>query len=153
MKYLWTLAAVVAAIMAAPGAEAGYGKGGEGDLKFRYFTAEVPANGKVQLGVKLPLGAKIARTQVFADAQDKDTRKDWSKCDIKKKTCSIGDVRILGFHRSDEEEWQQLSVDLEATSDQPRYAKLAILYQTRSGTDKSGCTRASARCGFSGPVE
>ncbi len=153
MKCLWMVATVMALVIGASDAHAGYGKSGESDLKLRYFTAEVPRNGKVQLGVKLPLGAKIARTKVFVDAQDRGTRKDWSKCDIEKKTCSIGDVQILGFHRSNEEKWQQLSVDLASTGDQPRYAKITVLYQTQSGADRTGCNRTSARCGFSGPVE
>jgi len=157
MKLLWMLTVAVAIAAGASDAYAGrYSKGGEGALKLRYFTAEVPpsaAGGRVRVGVKLPLGARIAKTEVFVDVEDKGNSKGWSECDIKRKTCSVGDVRILGFHRDDEEDWQSLSVDLESGADAARFAKLTVLFQTSSGSDRTGCQRASPRCGFSGPVE
>jgi len=158
MKSVWMLVAVIAAMAGAYDAEAGrYTKGGvEGAVRLRYFSAEIqpgPGSGPVRIGVKLPLGAKIAKTEVFVDREDKGKRKDWSKCDINRKTCAIGDVRILRFHRDTEENWQALSVDLESTADTVRYAKLKVLYQTSSGTDRTGCKRTSVRCGFSGPAQ
>lgn len=127
----------------------------EGPLRQRYFTAEIvpsPEGGAVRLGVKLPIGAKIAKTEVFVDVEDKGPRKDWSACDIEKKSCAISDARILRFHRDKREHWQELAVDVSSDAEQPLYAKISVVYQPQSGKDRSGCNRTSHRCGFTAAV-
>jgi hypothetical protein len=153
------LTALVAMLVAATVAQAGgkTGKGGvEGSLRLRYFTAEIPPapdGGTVRLGVKLPLGAKIAKTEVFVDTEDKGERKDWAKCDIEEKTCAIGDARIVAFHRENLDQWQDLGVDVASDASEPRYAKISVLFQPQSGFDKSGCNRANLRCGYAAAAE
>ena len=158
MRFASLLIAVVGVALGTADAFAGrFGKAGtEGALRVRYFTAEIPPaseGGQVRVGVKLPLGDKIARTLVFIDSEDKADRKDWSKCDVEKKTCAIGDARILRFHREDREKWQDLAVDVESSTQAPRFVKLTVRFQPQSGFDRSGCSRTNMRCGYAGPVE
>ncbi|KPK57779.1 MAG: hypothetical protein AMJ59_17865 [Gammaproteobacteria bacterium SG8_31] len=154
-----TLLAALVAMLAGTGlAQAGkFGKGAvEGPLRLRYFTAEIPPapdGGKVRVGVKLPLGAKIAKTEVFIDTEDKGERKDWAKCDIEKKTCDIGDSSIVAFHRENRDEWQDLAVDVRSDAGEPRYAKISVLFQPQSGFDNSGCNRNNLRCGYMAAAE
>lgn len=152
------LTALVAMLIGAAAAQAGkFGKGAvEGPLRLRYFTAEIPTaadGGMVRLGVKLPLGAKIAKTEVFIDTEDKGERKDWARCDVEKKTCDIGDSRIVAFHRDNRDEWQDLAVDVRSDAAEPRYAKIAVLFQPQSGFDNSGCNRNNLRCGYMAAVQ
>lgn len=155
MRSGWMLLVVLAVLA---GASDAYARrpGTEGALRLRFFTAEIPPasqGGEVRVGVKLPLGAKIARTEVFIDSEDKGDRKGWAKCNIKTKACTIADARILRFHRESGEQWQQLAVDVENSAEQSRFVKLSVLFQPQSGFDRSGCSRNNKRCGLSGPVE
>jgi hypothetical protein len=131
--------------------------GTEGALRQRHFSAEASAGQSIQVGVRLPSRARIARTRVFVDSQDQGDRTgDWAECDIEKKTCSIGDSRIIRFHRSeessDEGRWQKLAVDVENGSAETRFVRILVLFQPVSGRDRSGCNRAQPRCGFSSPA-
>jgi hypothetical protein len=131
--------------------------GTEGALRQRHFSAEANAGESVQVGVRLPSRARVARTRVFVDSEDRDDRVgDWAECDIEKKTCSIGDSRIIRFHRSEERSdqgrWQRLAVDVENGSAGTRWVRILVLYQPVSGRDRSGCNRVQSRCGFSNPV-
>ena len=131
--------------------------GTEGALRQRHFSVEVNAGESIQVGVRLPSRARVARTRVFVDSQDRGNRiGDWAECDIEKKTCSIGDSRIIRFHRSEERSdagnWQRLAVDVENDSGETRWARILVLFQPVSGRDRSGCNRVQSRCGFSNPV-
>jgi len=148
----WMLLACLVTLATSADVYARAGAGGsEGALKIRYFTAEIPQQrdgGVIRVGVKLPLGAKVAKTEVFVDSEDKGSEKSWSKCDNKTKKCAIGDARIIRFHRENREAWQELAVDVNSESGQPRYAKISVVYQPQSGRDRTGCNRTNLRCGF-----
>jgi hypothetical protein len=127
--------------------------GTEGALRQRHFSAEVEPGQSIQVGVRLPSRARIARTRIFVDSQDRGDRTgDWAECDIESRECSIGDSRIIRFHRSEEGTWQRLAVDVENGSAETRWVRIMVLFQPASGRDRSGCSRAQPRCGFSNPV-
>ena len=127
--------------------------GTEGALRQRHYSVEVQPGQSIQVGVRLPSRARIARTRVFVDAQDRGDRAgDWAECDIESKECSIGDSRIIRFHRSEEGTWQRLAVDVENSSAETRWVRVLVLFQPVSGRDRSGCSRGQPRCGFSNPV-
>lgn len=146
------MSALALAILGGEAFAGKFGKGGtEGALRLRHFTAEMSAGAPgevVQVGVKLPKNALIAKTEVLVDDTDKGDRKDWSKCDIKDRTCAIGDARIVQFHRDEMERWQQLAVDVRNDGGKTRYVKLKVLFQPQSGKDRSGCSRNNPQCGF-----
>jgi hypothetical protein len=129
-----------------------FGHGGaEGALRLRHFTAELPAGapGEVmQVGVRLPKNALIAKTEVLVDSADKGNGKNWSKCDVNDKTCAIGDAHIVRFHRGDQERWQELAVDVRNDGAEARFVKLKVLFQPQTGKDRSGCSRNNPQCGF-----
>lgn len=124
-------------------------------LNVRFFVAEVPPadqGGTVQVGVNLPRGARIARTEVEVAASNLGAdRRGWSKCDIETKACDMADSSIIRFHRTDVENAQELAADMRNTSNETRYAKVTVTFQPRSGRDRTGCGRA-AECGFSRAV-
>lgn len=127
--------------------------GVEGALRQRHFSAEASAGEAIQVGVRLPSRARIARTRVFVDSQDRGDRAgDWAECDIEEKTCSIGDSQIIRFHRSEEGDWQKLAVDVENGSAETRWVRILVLFHPVSGRDRSGCSRTQPRCGFSNPA-
>jgi len=72
----------------------------------------------------------------------------WAQCDIETKACDIRDVRIGRFNRSEEVDFQELSVDIISEAREPRFIRLWVSYQSRSGRDKSGCGVAF-ECGYS----
>lgn len=138
---------IAAAALLAPAIGLALIHGSNDALGFRYFTAEIAPGTTLQVGVKLPRSAKIARTRVFADDEDLGGAKDWMECDIEKRTCAIGDMRILRFHRERRDDWQELAADLRNESGETRYAKVLVLYQNQSGFDRSGCGPDHV-CGF-----
>jgi hypothetical protein len=113
----------------------------------RHYTAVIePAAGAAdQIGVKLPLNAKIPKVEVFADVTDQgDSTRKWKKCDIDSKRCAVGDVRIVRFHRAEhrdvDEPWQELSVDVaNENPSETRAVKLVVTYQPQGGTDLKSC--------------
>ena len=127
-----------------------------GALDERHFIAEIPAasaGGTVQVGVLLPRGAKIAKTEVQVAATNLgDEKKGWSSCDVEAKTCELAGTGIIRFHRGETEKAQELAADMRNTAAEPRYVKLTVIFQQQSGFDHSGCEDTD-ECGFSRPVE
>lgn len=127
----------------------------------RYFVAEVPPSaqgGTVQVAVKLPASAKIAKTQVMvADSNLGSDMKGWSSCNNDRKSCELDDLSIIKFHRTKSDEMQVLAVDMRNAGNEARYAKLRVVFQTQAGidiTDPTGCgSGTKVECGYSGPVE
>ena len=155
-RELLILPAIMLALVTSDVLASKFGKGGtEGALRLRHFTAEMPAGAPgevVQVGVKLPKNALIAKTEVYVDDMDKSDRKDWSKCDIEDRNCAVGDARIVRFHRGEHDRWQELAVDVQNEGDLTRFVKLKVLFQPQSGRDTSGCSRNNPECGFSRDV-
>lgn len=151
MKRLFVLLLTATALLATTASANRLGM--EGALRQRHFSAEANAGEAIQVGVRLPSRARIARTRVFVDSQDRGDRAgDWAECDIEERTCEIGDSRIIRFHRSEEGTWQKLAVDVENGSGDARWVRILVLFQPVSGRDRSGCNRGQPRCGFSGPA-
>lgn len=127
----------------------------------RFYVAEVPPadqGGTVQVGVNLPRNAKIAKTEVkVADTNLGAEMTGWVDCDNEEKSCDLADVSIIRFHRTQPENIQVLAVDVRNTSDEPRYVKLRVVFQSQSGqdiTDPTECgSGVKVKCGFSGPTE
>lgn len=121
-------------------------------LNVRFFVAEIPPasqGGTVQVGVKLPIAARIARTVVeVAKTNLGSDRRGWSGCDIETRACDMAAAGIIRFHRQNVDNVQELAADMRNTSDQPIYAKVTVTFQPASGRDRTGCGRA-AECGFS----
>ena len=149
---LLILSALGLAILASDVYAGKFGKGGtEGALRLRHYTAELPAGAPgevVQVGVRLPKNALIAKTEVLVDETDKGDRKDWAKCDLEDKSCTVGDARIVRFHRGKMDSWQELAVDVRNDGNETRFVKLKVLFQPQSGEDRSGCSRTNPQCGF-----
>jgi len=122
----------------------------ERGLEQRYYVAEVPPGGEVQVGVKLPRNSLIAKTSVFVDTTDKGEKMDWKSCSIDTKACEIGKARIVGFVRAEKPKWEEMAVNVKSTSDQVLFVKLQVNFQEQSGgeTDPSGCFDVE-KCGFS----
>lgn len=124
-------------------------------LDERYFVAEIPpaaAGGTVQVGVLLPRGAKIARTEVQVAATELGPDIDgWSDCDTDTRSCQLADASIIRFHRNETATAQELAADMRNTGAEPRFVKLTVIFQPQSGFDHTGCEDTD-KCGFSRPV-
>lgn len=129
--------------------------GTDGALERRFYVAEIPpatAGGGVRVGVLLPLGAKIAKTQVQVAATALGDEIDgWADCDVETKACDLAGTEIVRFHRDDTDNAQELAADMRNVGGEPRYVKLTVLFQPQSGSDRSGC-EDKEKCGFSRPV-
>ena len=120
-------------------------------LKQTHFVAEVPPaslGGTVQVGVKLPLGAKIARTKVQVARTDlgADTR-GWSNCDVDTKACDLDGSSIIRFHRNNVKPIQELAADMRNKGSESYYVKLTVIFQPQAGRDRTECGN-SMNCGF-----
>jgi hypothetical protein len=124
-------------------------------LDERYFVAEIPpapAGGTVQVGVLLPRGAKIARTEVQVAATELGPDIDgWSDCDTDTRSCELAETSIIRFHRNDTETAQELAADMRNTGPESRFVKLTVIFQPQSGFDHTGCEDTD-KCGFSRPI-
>ena len=129
--------------------------GSDAALDERYFVAEIPpasAGGTVQVGVLLPRGAKIARTEVQVAATELGSDMEgWSDCDTESKSCELAGTSIIRFHRNDTETAQELAADMQNAGEEPRYVKLTVTFQPQSGFDHTGCEDTD-KCGFSRAV-
>jgi hypothetical protein len=152
-----TLLSAVAIILLPLTADAwvGYSK----TFEVRQYTAEVPpaaaAPSVMRIGVKLPRAAEIPKVEVFVDREMPGQREgDWSSCDINSKKCEVDDARIVRFHRNKHQDWQELSVEIENSSQsESRYARLRVTYKDPAGKDRTGCgAGVSVRCGFAEAV-
>ena len=146
---------VTALLAALIPAAASAGVQDSGALDLRYFVAEIPAaaaGGTVQVGVLLPRGAKIAKTevQVAATYLGYDTT-GWSSCDVESKSCELAGISIIRFHRDETETAQELAADMRNTGAEPRFVRLTVTFQQQSGFDHSGC-KDTDQCGFARPV-
>jgi hypothetical protein len=134
---------------------AALGAGSGAALHERYFVAEIPpasAGGTVQVGVLLPRGAKIAKTEVQVATTDLGRDKDgWSDCDTETKSCGLAETSIIRFHRNEAETAQELAADMRNSGTEPRYVKLTVTFQPQSGFDHTGCEDTD-QCGFSRPI-
>jgi hypothetical protein len=125
-------------------------------LDERYFVAEIPpasAGGTVQVGVLLPRGAKIARTEVQVAATELGPDiEGWSDCDTDTKSCKLAETSIVRFHRNETETAQELVADMRNTGAESRFVKLTVIFQPQSGFDHTGC-EDTKKCGFSRPIQ
>lgn len=120
----------------------------ERSLEQRFYVAEIPPGGEVQVGVKLPRESLIAKTSVFVDTSDKGQKMDWKTCSIDTRKCEVGDARIVSFIRAEKPKWEELAVNIRSTSSQVLYAKIQVNLQPQAGEDESGCGEYE-KCGFS----
>jgi len=126
-------------------------------FEVREYSAEIPAAAAapsiMRIGVKLPRAAQIPKVEVFADSKDYgDEVGKWATCNINSKKCKVDDARIVRFNRNKHDSWQELSVEIENSSNsQPRYAKLRVTFKDVAGQDETGCGVAVV-CGFAEPV-
>jgi hypothetical protein len=152
IKKIFAVVLLAILLPAAPFATASSGPA----LDERYFVAEIPpasAGGTVQVGVLLPRGAKIARTEVQVAATELGPRMDgWSDCDIDTRSCQLADASIIRFHRNETETTQELAADMRNTSAESRFVKLTVIFQPQTGFDHTGCEDTD-KCGFSRPIE
>jgi len=152
-KFLLVAAAIMLPLSS--NAWVGYSK----TFEVREFTAEVPAAAGaptvMRIGVKLPRAAEIPKVEVFVN-RDKfgDQESKWSTCNINSKKCKIDNARIVRFHRKKHQDWQELSVEIENSSDsETRYARLRVTYKDTAGQDRTGCgTGVTVECGFAEAV-
>lgn len=152
-----TLLLFAAAVMLPLSASAwvGYSK----TFEVREYTAEVPAAkgapSVMRVGVKLPRAAEIPKVEVFVDRTEfGDEEGKWSTCNINSKKCEIDKARIVRFHRKKHQDWQELSVEVENSSEsETRYARLRVTYKDPAGQDRTGCgTGVTIECGFAEAV-
>ena len=151
IKKIFAVVLLAILLPAAPFATASSGPA----LDERYFVAEIPpasAGGTVQVGVLLPRGAKIARTEVQVAATELGPRMDgWADCDTHTKSCRLAETSIIRFHRNETETVQELAADMQNTGAESRFVKLTVIFQPQSGFDHTGC-KDTDKCGFSRPL-
>ena len=153
-KNMLLFAAVVMLPLSA-NAWVGYSK----TFEVREYTAQVPAaEGAptvMRIGVKLPRAAEIPKVEVFVGRDEfGDEEGKWPTCNINSKKCKIDNARIVRFHRKKHQDWQELSVEIENSSDsEARYARLRVTYKDTAGQDRTGCgTGVTIECGFAEAV-
>lgn len=117
-------------------------------LEQRYYVAEIPPGGEVQVGVKLPRESLIAKTSIYVDTADKGQKMDWKTCSIDTRKCEVGNARIVSFIRAEKPKWEELAVNVRSTSSQVLYVKIQVNVQPQAGEDESGCGEYE-KCGFS----
>lgn len=128
-------------------------------FEVREYTAEVPpaaaAPSVMRIGVKLPRAAEIPKVEVFVDRETAGERQGSGlSCNINSKKCKVDDARIVRFHRKKHQDWQELSVEIENSSQtESRYARLRVTYKDPAGKDRTDCgAGVSVRCGFAEAV-